>query len=1162
MKKNDEVIYRILPVAIFVAVVMILVMMTLGIARADVPGKKTPAGTSVPNPGTQEQELANITFPAPYNVFEFTVTCAACHGGTIDHQASHFGNWAGTAMANSVRDPVFRANQQIVNSAIRSLTGTDGGGNLCFRCHTQNGWYSGRTDPLLNGASDGSTLEHSIILSTDDEGVNCEACHRAIGAVTMKRPDLDSFDLVWNMLAGVNDWPHLGSAYPQGPKAGDPFGGASLQYDEGMTYGGKYSGSVLLSFSDNPNFDLLTPYTGQTYGVYPIWWSGPRQTPPAGMPRTNAAGQEIVYGPDGSTSTVFEAPIGPPADANGNPDYQSQAISLEHPTFKGDFITSPELCAACHELTVNELNHGMPEQRTYTEWKYSNFGRDYFQNGAKTRCQDCHMPTLRHEYSDTAPVSINADPLVSGWFPYAKDRNPNGGTSFHKFGGANRDLPEMMKILYPEVDMEVLGGPTANDVRIFPGMLSTRNTMWERARRNNEISLRDAVSAQISSGPTYNTTTGKWEVKVKVLNNSGHRIPSGYPDGRRFWISLRVKDALGGTVYESGAYDEASATLFTDSTKSGLNRALSPQIDSANNTVMIYEKVTGTCTPASCTSSPSLLNKTILFDNRIPPAGYSLADYQAAGTTFWNYDAATMVPHEDPGRYPDGQNWDEVTYSFNAPSDAVLTARAELYWQTHTREFMEYLKDNDTSTYRPVGPPNIMDPNYPLTPNYLSENILTTTGVDFLSMTDLAGSPLRDNWGGVAYAAWLLTGKGAPYLVAADDTSVTTTPDAPSTVSANTIPGDPFKLDISWSPVANADGYNVWIRYGLSDATASWDRLAVVYGGNRIVNDAMNVAKSYGFKVQAFNGKGLSADSMVITAQTAMDLPLPPENLKVLGVTDTTVSLSWYDAADNEAGFIIERQDVPLLASQPMPPFVEIARVPTQTPGATGFGGNTFTDTGLSSGRTYNYRVAAYNVSGPSTYNINGPVAATTTATPPPAPSNLTATTVLANNVPTVTLNWTDTAFNELGFRLQRSTDSLFRRNLTTVSLPANSTTYSDTSVMPNTTYYYRVVAYNNLGSSAASNTASVLTVSSIPTAPSNLQVSRVRTGAISLSWRDRSNNEDGFVVERATNTNGPWGFLAQTGTNSTSNRHFGNRTICISDRHMCNNLFRKNAWI
>ena len=58
---------------------------------ADIPGRGLPTG-SVPNPGTQERELTNITAPGEFNVFEFVVTCAGCHGGSIDQHTGHFSN--------------------------------------------------------------------------------------------------------------------------------------------------------------------------------------------------------------------------------------------------------------------------------------------------------------------------------------------------------------------------------------------------------------------------------------------------------------------------------------------------------------------------------------------------------------------------------------------------------------------------------------------------------------------------------------------------------------------------------------------------------------------------------------------------------------------------------------------------------------------------------------------------------------------------------------------------------------------------------------------------------------------------------------------------------------------------------------------------------------
>lgn len=101
----------------------------------------------------------------------------------------------------------------------------------------------------------------------------------------------------------------------------------------------------------------------------------------------------------------------------------------------------------------------------------------------------------------------------------------------------------------------------------------------------------------------------------------------------------------------------------------------------------------------------------------------------------------------------------------------------------------------------------------------------------------------------------------------------------------------------------------------------------------------------------------------MVTKSTVTDLPLPPENLTLVGATATSATISWYDAADNEQGFIIERQDVPALAD-----FAEIARIPT--PNGPGFGGVNWTDNTVVSGRTYNYRVAAYNASGKSTYTV------------------------------------------------------------------------------------------------------------------------------------------------------------------------------------------------
>src|SRR5690606_36164875 len=72
------------------------------------------------------------------------------------------------------------------------------------------------------------------------------------------------------------------------------------------------------------------------------------------------------------------------------------------------------------------------------------------------------------------------------------------------------------------------------------------------------------VDTTVQSYTPPGGSAGSMAVRVKVTNNSGHKLPIGYGEGRRMWLNLQVRDANGGLVYESAAYDGASATLAQD----------------------------------------------------------------------------------------------------------------------------------------------------------------------------------------------------------------------------------------------------------------------------------------------------------------------------------------------------------------------------------------------------------------------------------------------------------------------------------------------------------------------------------------------------------------------------------------------------------------------
>ena len=135
--------------------------------------------------------------------------------------------------------------------------------------------------------------------------------------------------------------------------------------------------------------------------------------------------------------------------------------------------------------------------------------------------------------------------------------------------------------------------------------------------------------------------------------------------------------------------------------------------------------------------------------------------------------------------------------------------------------------------------------------------------------------------------------------------------------------------------------------------------------------------------------------------------------------------------------------------------------------------------------------------------------------TPPPtAPGGL----VISDTTETsISLSWDDKSNNEDGFKIERSPDGSTWTQIGTVG--ENVTTYEDTGLACETTYYYRVRAHNADGDSTYSNTISGSTDDcplEPPAAPSNLVISQTTETSISLSWSDNSDNEDGFQIERS----------------------------------------------
>jgi hypothetical protein len=96
--------------------------------------------------------------------------------------------------------------------------------------------------------------------------------------------------------------------------------------------------------------------------------------------------------------------------------------------------------------------------------------------------------------------------------------------------------------------------------------------------------------------------------------------------------------------------------------------------------------------------------------------------------------------------------------------------------------------------------------------------------------------------------------------------------------------------------------------------------------------------------------------------------------------------------------------------------------------------------------------------------------------TAPAAPTNCSASAQAGLQI---SVSWSDASNNEDGFRVERSVSGGAFATLTTVG--AGVTSYLDTGLTDGTRYSYRIVAYNSVGNSTASNTASATATVTAP---------------------------------------------------------------------------------
>ncbi|MCX7545219.1 hypothetical protein [Marinicella gelatinilytica] len=351
-----------------------------------------------------------------------------------------------------------------------------------------------------------------------------------------------------------------------------------------------------------------------------------------------------------------------------------------HDWVYSSFLESSKYCGSCHDISSPEiLDNGqlsiarkfwhngqetdvaMPIERTYSEWKNSYFAdliyRDPFEALSTSKqpvlqtgqtCQTCHMPETNETDARACVFGVNRP----------------GNLPTHQFAGGNTWIPQVIKAVYG--DDLAANDPVGLDRK---GALDL-TTSYAFNMLQNQSAL---VTAQVTAQTTQQLT-----VAVKVTNLTGHKLPTGYPEGRRMWLQLEARDGNNTVFWQSGAYDNSTGVLTEDS-----------QLKVYETLQGIWNEQNNTCETEDGDGDVMfhfVLNNCIAKDNRIPPLGFTGAGNRELAPVGITYPA-------DPQLAAAVVNYDVTDYQINIDQVALpITLTARLNFQVASKEYIEFLQ--------------------------------------------------------------------------------------------------------------------------------------------------------------------------------------------------------------------------------------------------------------------------------------------------------------------------------------------------------------------------------------------------------------------------------------------------------------------------------------
>jgi len=382
--------------------------------------------------------------------------------------------------------------------------------------------------------------------------------------------------------------------------------------------------------------------------------------------------------------------------------------------------------------------------------------------------------------------------------PTGSVEHPHSGLPLHDLTGGNIWVPFLLASAIPgspnhdAVNEGLLNqGPAVLTLDLGAGQgVYPEATLAGMERAKQQLQLAAAIE-DLSYNP------GSGVLSFRIQNQTGHKLISGYPEGRRMFVNIRAYDANDNLVYEVNPYDAAASTL------KGLSypydgQGLPAPTPLSSNEIHRDELVYEAHMSSSLTGEDSTFHFALATDrkkdNRIPPKGFDIN----------NAGARLIVPVWEGVTRPDYFTAAEYAGGYDSVSLAILPdasrVQVNLYYQTTSREYMEFLRKEITGT------------GVPLT---LGSPAPSGEPSAYIIQMDPFFSRLKA-WGTTMWSLWVhnrAVDGAAPFLMAQATIGDSTACGAPTPTLLSAIPSNQT-VTLNWSDEFSADpnvaGYSLY----------------------------------------------------------------------------------------------------------------------------------------------------------------------------------------------------------------------------------------------------------------------------------------------------------------------------------------------------------------